>query len=170
MRNFWRNFMKSQCNIRATTKEDIDTIYFFIQEIARYEKLENQVIATKEKLLESIFIKKQAEVFLLEIEQKAIGFIIIYEHFSSFIGQSGIYLEDIFILKEYRNFGYGKQALVFIAQLGVQRNVHRIEWSVLNWNEPSIAFYKSINAIAMDEWTTFRLEKDEIVNLANQTM
>lgn len=152
--------------IRETSIVDVDTILSFIYEIAEYEKLTDQVVATKEILEKSLFEHKQAEVFLMEVSNKAIGFIIIYEHFSSFIGKSGIYLEDIFIKPEYRNFGFGKKALGFIADLGVKRDVFRIEWSVLNWNEPSIAFYKSIGAIAMEDWTTYRLNKDAIKKVA----
>ncbi len=153
-------------NIRTTTIDDVHTILSFIHEIATYEKLEDQVITTVETLQKSLFEHKQAEVFLMEYAKENIGFIIVYEHFSSFVGKSGLYLEDIYINPTYRNRGFGKKALGFVADLAVQRDVHRIEWSVLNWNEPSIAFYKSIGAQAMDEWTTYRLDKEAIEKVA----
>lgn len=153
-------------NIRTTTSDDVDTILSFIYEIARYEKLEDKVIATVETLQKSLFEYKQAEVFLMEYNQENIGFIILYEHFSSFVGKSGLYLEDIYINPNHRNKGFGKKALGFIADLAILRDVHRIEWSVLNWNEPSISFYKNIGAKAMDEWTTYRLDKDAIEKVA----
>lgn len=156
----------TKLNIRNTTSNDVDTILSFIYEIARYEKLEDQVIATAETLQKSLFEYKQAEVYLMEYNKESIGFIILYEHFSSFVGKSGLYLEDIYIKPNHRNKGFGKKALGFVADLAVQRDVHRIEWSVLNWNEPSIAFYINIGAQAMDEWTTYRLDKQAIAKVA----
>ncbi len=151
--------------IRETTKADVSLILQLIKELAKYEKLANEVVATESILSESLFVNKHAEAFIIEVNQQPIGFAIIYHNFSSFLGKAGLYLEDIYIKPEFRHLGYGKQMLKFLAHLATSRGCERIEWSVLNWNESSIKFYQKIGALPMNEWTTYRLHRKEINNL-----
>lgn len=152
--------------IRSTTTQDIPLILDFIKQLAAYERLSEEVTATKEDLMQSLFIDRHGEVYFIEKEQIPIGFLIIYHNFSSFLGKAGLYLEDVYIQPEYRNRGYGKHVLSFVAQLAVTRGCERVEWSVLNWNEPSIAFYNKLKAIPMDEWTVYRLKGEALHDLA----
>ncbi len=153
-------------NIRKATPEDTPTILHLITQLAIYEKLEHEVITTVEELRENIFKKKYAEVLIAEEDQKPVGFALFFHNFSTFIGKPGLYLEDLFVEPDYRGKGYGKALLVALAKIAQERNCGRMEWSVLDWNTPSIEFYKSLGAKPMDEWTVFRLTQDEINNLA----
>jgi predicted acetyltransferase len=153
--------------IRPTTSEDAGLILHFIKEIAAYEKMSDKVLASEDIIKQSIFIDHHAEAFILEIDEKAIGFALIYQNYSSFLGKAGMYLEDIYIASEHRNKGYGLQVLTFLAKLAIKRDLSRIEWSVLNWNEPSIAFYNKIKAKPMDEWTTYQLSGEALIACSN---
>ncbi len=153
--------------IRKATENDIDTIFDLIKKLAVYEKLENDVITSTEELKENIFTKQFAKVLIAEEDQKPVGFALYFYNFSTFVGKPGIYLEDLFVEPEYRGKGYGKKLLIELAKLAKAENCGRLEWSVLDWNTPSIEFYKSLGAKPMDEWTVFRLSINEIESLAN---
>ncbi|MBR2398122.1 MAG: GNAT family N-acetyltransferase, partial [Clostridia bacterium] len=125
-----------------------------------------EVVATEELLTEWIFDKKKAEVLLLEVENKPVGFALFFHNFSTFLGKAGIYLEDLFVKKEYRGKGYGKALLKELAKIAVKRGCGRLEWSCLDWNKPSIDFYLSLSAKPMDEWTIYRLQGQDLTNFA----
>ena len=156
----------STFNIRKATPEDTPIIFNLIYKLAVYEKLENDVITTVEELRSNIFEKNYAEVIIAEEDEKPVGFALYFHNFSTFVGKPGIYLEDLFVEPEMRGKGYGKALLVELAKIAKERNCGRLEWAVLDWNTPSIEFYKSLGAKPMDEWTVFRLDKQGIENLA----
>ena len=156
----------SNFQIRKATPEDTPTIFNLIYKLAVYEKLENDVITTVEELRTNIFEKNYAEVIIAEEDEKPVGFALYFHNFSTFVGKPGIYLEDLFVEPEMRGKGYGKALLVELAKIAKERNCGRLEWAVLDWNTPSIEFYKSLGAKPMDEWTVFRLDKQGIENLA----
>lgn len=148
---------KNELSFREAQKEDASLILSFIKGLAKYEKMEDQVVATEELLKEWIFEKKKAEVHFAVVDGKEIGFALFFHNFSTFLGRAGIYLEDLFISPEYRGKGYGKAFLKHLAKIAVERGCGRLEWSCLDWNQPSIDFYLSMGATAMEEWTTYRL-------------
>lgn len=152
--------------IRETTEEDCSLILSLIKEIAEYEKMSDQVVATEESLKESIFENKRAEVVILELNGEAVGYALYFYNYSTFIGKSGLYLEDIFIKKEFRGKGIGKEVFKFLINKAKEEGCKRMEWTCLNWNEPSIKFYKSLGATPMDEWTIYRLTEKEINKLS----
>lgn len=148
--------------IRLAEQKDVPTILELIRAIADYEKLLDQVEATEEILNDSLFVKKGAEVLLGELDGKPIAFALFFHNFSTFTGKRGLYLEDIFVQPEYRNRGYGKQFFSELAQIAKERDCGRMEWICLDWNEPSIQFYKNrIQAVPLDEWTVYRVAKDQ---------
>ena len=152
--------------IRETSEEDCGLILSFIKEIAEYEKLSDEVVATEEILKESIFNNNRAEVVIVELDGKAVGYALYFYNFSTFNGKSGLYLEDLFIKKEFRGRGIGKEVFKFLVKKAKKEGCKRMEWSCLDWNEPSIKFYKSLGAVAMDEWTVYRLTEKEINKLS----
>ncbi|WP_203226044.1 GNAT family N-acetyltransferase [Bacillus kwashiorkori] len=152
--------------IRFAEVKDVQLILQFIHELAEYEKLRNEVVATEELLRENVFNKKMAEVIIGEYEGEPVGFALFFHNFSTFIGKPGIYLEDLYVRQQYRNRGFGKMLLSHLAKLAVERDCGRLEWSVLNWNEPSIQFYKNLGAIPMNDWTVYRVHDDSLKNLA----
>lgn len=153
-------------NIRFATKKDTDLILDFIKDLAKYEELENEVVATPEILKEWIFEKKKAEVLFAIDEGKEVGFALFFHNFSTFLGRSGIYLEDLFVLPEYRGKGHGKALLKELARITVERGCGRLEWCCLDWNKPSIDFYLSLGAKPLDDWTVYRMTGDELKNFA----
>ncbi len=155
-----------ELSFRNTTKEDAAKILEFIKELATYENMLDDVVATKELLEEWLFEKEKAEVMFVLENNVPIGYILFFHNFSTFLGRSGIYLEDVYIRPKYRGKGYGKAALKKLAQIAVKRGCGRLEWVCLDWNKPSIDFYLSLGAQAMDEWTVYRLSGDELENLA----
>ncbi|HJB60237.1 MAG TPA: GNAT family N-acetyltransferase, partial [Candidatus Ruminococcus gallistercoris] len=140
----------------------------FIRALAAYEKMEDQVIADETLLETWIFEKRKAEVLLAFEGGTPVGFALFFHNFSTWLGRAGIYLEDLFVLPEYRGRGYGKLLLKRLARIAVQRGCGRLEWACLDWNEPSIAFYKSVGATALDEWTTYRVTGDALLALASR--
>ena len=155
-------------SIRFAAREDIPTILEFIRALAAYEKMEDQVIADETLLETWIFEKRKAEVLLAFEGDTPVGFALFFLNFSTWLGRAGIYLEDLFVLPEYRGRGYGKLLLKRLARIAVQRGCGRLEWACLDWNEPSIAFYKSVGATALDEWTTYRVTGDALLALASR--
>ena len=153
--------------IKFAEEKDTTIILNLIKDLARYEKLQNEVTATEKILREQLFEKKYAEVLLARLDGKVIGFALFFHNFSTFLGKSGLYLEDLFVKESYRGKGYGKQILQFLAKLALDRNCGRLEWSVLDWNQAAIDFYKYLGAKAMDEWTVFRLTGAELKKLGN---
>ena len=156
----------SELTFRPAQCGDEEKILFFIRELAKYEKMESDVVATPELLSEWIFDKQKAEVIFPAVDGREIGFALYFHNFSTFLGRAGLYLEDLFILPEYRGRGYGKATLRQLARIAVSRGCGRLEWCCLDWNKPSIDFYLSLGAVAMDEWTTYRLTGDALINMA----
>ena len=149
--------------IRFANPADINLIYNFICELAEYEKLRDDVTATPELLHESLFVKKQAEVLIAELPRDVpVGFALFFHNFSTFKGRASLYLEDIYIKPEYRSKGYGKQIFKELIAIAVERKCDRFDWSVLNWNEPAINFYKSLGAVPMADWTVYRLSGERL--------
>ena len=142
---------------RFATEDDCNTILKFINGLADYEMLSDQVVATEALLKEWIFEKKKAEVLFACEDGKEVGFALFFHNFSTFLGRAGIYLEDLFVLPEYRGKGCGKGLLRKLAQITVERGCGRLEWACLDWNQPSIDFYTSLDAERMSEWSTYRL-------------
>ena len=152
---------------RVAKKEDCELILSFIQQLAKYEKLENEVEATVEALEDWLFTNMSAEVFFAVKDGKEVGFALYFTNFSTFLGKAGLYLEDIFILPEYRGQGIGKLMLKALAQMAVSCDFGRMEWSCLDWNTDSIEFYNALGAQAMSEWTTYRLSGGALKELAD---
>ena len=158
--------MDTVLQFRNAEKCDVSLILNFIKELAEYEKLLNEVVATEETLLEWIFEKQKAEVMFLMVDGKEIGFILFFQNFSTFMGRGGLYLEDLYIKPEYRGKGYGKTAMKKLAKIAVERGCARFEWICLDWNKSSIDFYKSLNAEEMSDWTIHRVSGDNLKKLA----
>jgi len=153
--------------IEPATERDIPLILTFIKELAEYERLSEQCVATEALLRETLFgEKKFAEVVIAYYEDKPAGFEIFFHNFSTFLACPGIYLEDLFVFPNFRGKGIGKALLVYLARIAKERNCGRFEWAVLDWNEPSIAFYKKLGAIPLDDWTTFRVAGKALDTLA----
>ena len=151
---------------RFAVREDAPLILEFIKELAEYEKLLPNVTATPELLKYWLFDKQAAEVLFAMVEDKEVGFALYFSNFSTFLGKSGLHLEDLFVLPLYRKRGVGKALLTELARICVERGYGRFEWACLDWNEPSIDFYRSIGAIDMSDWTTYRLAGDALAKLA----
>ncbi len=155
--------------IRTATIADVPLILSFIRKLAEYEKLTHEVTATEAGLREVLFGEcRYAEVVIADYHGQPAGFALFFHNFSTFVGKPGIYLEDLFVDPEHRGKGFGKALLGHLAQLTKARNCGRLEWSVLDWNEPSIKFYQSLGAVPMDEWTIFRVAGEALDNLAAQ--
>ena len=151
---------------RFAKGEDCGLILSFIRLLAEYENMSDQVVATEELLREWIFEKKKAEVLFVCEGEKEVGIALFFHNFSTFLGRAGIYLEDLFVLPEYRGKGYGKALLRKLAQITVERECGRLEWACLDWNRPSIDFYRSLSAVPMDEWTPYRLTGETLLKMA----
>lgn len=153
--------------IRPATRNDVPVILEFIRELSRYERLEHEVSASEGELAESLFGERRyAEVILACSKGVPVGFALYFHNFSTFKGRPGIYLEDLFVRQQARGRGIGKRLLAHLARTALERRCARLEWSVLDWNEPSIGFYRSLGAVSMDEWTTFRVTGDALALLA----
>lgn len=158
--------MENNLEFRFANINDTASILYFIKELAAYEKMLDEVVATEELLKEWIFEKKKAEVIFAVEDGKEVGFALFFHNFSTFLGRSGIYLEDLFVLPEYRGKGYGKAILKQLAKIAVERGCGRLEWWCLDWNKSSIDFYLSLGAEAMEDWTVYRITGDTLVNMA----
>lgn len=153
---------------RFAQPEDAALILRFVRALAEYEKLSDEVVATGELLREWIFEKGKAEVLFAVADGEEVGFALFFHNFSTFLGRAGIYLEDLFVLPEQRGHGYGKALLKHLAAIAVERGCGRLEWSCLDWNAPSIAFYKSMGAAPMDGWTVYRLTGETLKRAAEE--
>lgn len=159
----------STVSFRFAEEKDTAKILFFIKELALYEKMLDEVVATEELLKEWLFQKKKAEVLFAVSDGKEVGFALFFHNFSTFLGRAGLYLEDLFVLPEYRSKGYGKQILQKLAAIAVQRKCGRLEWWCLDWNQSSIDFYLSLGAEPMSDWTVYRFSGDTLQDLAQET-
>ena len=157
--------------IRAAQRKDVPLILSFIKGLAEYEKMLSEVTASKEDIRRSLFEEKGAEVLIAQWQDKPVGFALFFENYSTFLGKKGIHLEDLFVLPDMRGKGFGKALLQAVAKETVSRGGGRLEWACLNWNAPSIAFYRSMGATPLSDWTTFRLtgESLEAVSKLNHT-
>ena len=159
-----------QFTIRPATVADVPTILCLIRELAEYERAPNEVVATEDQLQESLFsARAAAEVLLGEENGEPVSFALFFHNFSTWMGRRGLYLEDLFVRPEVRGRGYGRALLVRLAQIAAERGCGRMEWAVLDWNEPAIKFYRTLGAAPNDEWTIFRLTSDKIAELANSS-
>jgi len=156
--------------IRPATPDDVPLIGQLIRELAEYEKLADKVVFTEALLRQQLFGPRPfAEVLLAEDGGRAVGFALYFHNYSTFLAKPGIYLEDLFVEPAYRGRGHGKALFAALARLAVERGCGRLEWAVLDWNEPSIGFYKALGAKAMDDWTVYRLAGDALKELAGGT-
>lgn len=154
---------------RYARASDTALILEFIRDLAEYEKMLDEVIATEENLRDWIFEHKKAEVIFAVADGTEVGFALFFHNFSTFLGKGGIYLEDLFVKPQHRGFGYGKAILKKLAQIAVERNCGRLEWWCLDWNQPSIDFYLSLGAEPMKDWTVYRIAGDALNNMATNT-
>ena len=153
--------------IRPAEEADVKLILQFIKGLGEYEKLSHEVVATEQKLRKTLFKQKMAEVIIGEYGGEPVGFALFFHNYSTFLGQAGIYLEDLFIIPEMRGKGFGKTMLKHLAKLAVERDCGRLEWACLDWNEPSISFYKGLGAKALDDWTVYRVTGETLLKLAD---
>lgn len=155
-----------EVTFRKAVREDVPLILEFIKGLAEYEKVSDEVVATEEILDEWLFDKEKAEVIFAIAEGEEVGFALFFHNFSTFLGRAGIYLEDLFVKPKYRGNGYGKAILKRLAQIAVERGCGRLEWSCLDWNQPSIDFYLSLGATPMSGWTGYRLTGKTLADAA----
>ncbi len=155
-------------DIRFATREDTGKILAFIKELAAYEKMENEVVATEALLCEWIFDKQKAEVIFAVEDGVEVGFALFFHNFSTFLGRAGIYLEDLYVKPEYRGRGFGKALIKKLAAIAKERGCGRLEWWCLDWNKPSIDFYLSLGAQPMNDWTVYRVTGDALAALAKE--
>src|SRR6266511_2996648 len=159
--------MPNEFIIRPARVEDVPIILELIRDLATYERAPHEVTATEEQLLDVLFGERPAADVLLAFEEESpVGFAVYFYNFSTWLGRPGLYLEDLFVKPEKRGKGYGRALLVELAKIALDRGFCRMEWAVLNWNEPAIKFYRALGAKPMNEWTVFRLTRDGIARLA----
>ncbi len=154
--------------IRNATEADTPIIFSFIKKLATYERMDALVIGDESALHKELFTYRHAEVILAELDGVAVGFALFHANFSTFQTRSNLYLEDLFVLESHRQKGIGKKLLSYVAHIAVERGCIRLDWSCLNWNQPSIDFYTSIGAQPMDEWIIFRLKDQALLDLASK--
>jgi GNAT superfamily N-acetyltransferase len=153
--------------IRAAMKEDVPAILSFINKLADYERLSHEVVATEAVLRETLFGRRRtAEVALGYFKREPVAFVLFFHNYSTFLGQPGIYIEDLFVDEAFRRRGFGRALLAYVARLAKERRCGRLEWSVLDWNEPAIHFYKQLGATPMSEWTVYRMTGESLRKLA----
>ncbi len=159
--------MTESVTIRPAAEHEVSVILQFIRDLAKYEKLEHQVRATEQQLKEALFgSRPYAEVVFACVDGEPVGFALFFHNFSTFLGQPGIYLEDLYVRPEARGQGVGRRLLAWLAATAVSRKCGRLEWAVLDWNAPSIQFYRNLGAVPLDEWTAYRLTGPALIQLA----
>lgn len=151
--------------LRFAVREDTALILDFIKKLAKYEKMADQVTTTEEILIKNLFERKMAEVIIGEYQHKPVAFALFFHNFSTFLGKPGIYIEDLFVDSEMRDKGFGRILLSYLSKLAVERDCGRLEWWCLDWNEPSIQFYKNIGAVPMEDWTVYRVTGEALTKL-----
>jgi len=155
--------------IKSATEPDVSVILSFVKKLAHYERLSHEVVATEKLLQETLFGERRtAEVAIGYLETKPVGFVLFFHNYSTFLGKPGLYIEDLFVDEDYRRRGYGRALLLHVARLAKERDCGRLEWSVLDWNQPAINFYKKLGALPMSEWTVFRVAGKSLDELAGQ--
>lgn len=159
--------MENKVTFRPAVPGDEGLVLSFIRGLGVYEKMSDQITATEEELRSQLFEKRNAEVIFALEGNTPVAFALFFQNFSTFVGRQGLYLEDLFVLPAHRGHGYGKALLQRLAAIAVERNCGRFEWICLDWNEPSIRFYKSLGATPQDEWTIYRVAGDALTRLAN---
>ena len=162
--------MVEMLTFRSATEQDTGLVLQFIRALAEYEKMLDLVVADEALLEDQLFRKKNAEVIFAMEDGKEVGFALFFHNFSTFLGRSGLYLEDLFVFPECRGKGYGKALLRKLASLAVDRGCGRMEWWCLDWNQPSIDFYRSLGAEPMNEWTVYRLTGETLERLSNESI
>ena len=153
-------------SIRFARPDEVQLIYQFIKDLSIYEKMEHRMVTTPEALYQALFVHRRAEVIFLFEHETPVGFALFFHNFSTFLGKAGLYLEDLFVYPAYRRKGYGKALFLHLVQLAVERGCGRMEWSCLDWNTPSIDFYRSLGAVPMSEWTVYRLTETQLKKLS----
>ncbi len=155
--------------IRHAVESDVPLILWFVKELAKYEKLSHEVLATEDDFRKNLFGEKQfAKVIIGEYHSEPVGYALYFHNFSTFLGKPGLYLEDLYVKEEERGKGFGKAMLAYLARLAVDQQCERYEWAVLDWNEPSIKFYESLGASLMKEWIITRVKGENLLKLASQ--
>jgi GNAT superfamily N-acetyltransferase len=161
--------MSEDLSITTATRADVPQILAFIKALAEYERLADAVVATEEGLLDTLFGERPyAECVIARWKGEPAGFALFFHNYSTFLGRPGVYLEDLFVNPDFRGLGIGKALLRHLAKLALERNCGRLEWSVLDWNESAIGFYKSLGAEPLDDWTIFRVKGEALRNLAGR--
>lgn len=158
-------------DIGPARESDVATVLALIRQLAQYERLSDEVVATEEDLRHALFgPRPSAEVLLARLSGEPVGFALFFHNFSTFLGRHGLYLEDVYVRPEHRGRGVGRMLLQSVAKLAVDRGCGRMEWAVLDWNEPAIRFYRDLGALPMSDWTVFRLAGDALARVAgNET-
>jgi GNAT superfamily N-acetyltransferase len=155
--------------IKSATESDVPVILSFVKKLAGYEQLSHEVVATEELLRENLFGERRtAEVAIGYLEAEPVGFVLFFHNYSTFLGKPGLYIEDLFVDEEYRGRGYGRALLLHVARLAKARDCGRLEWSVLDWNQPAIDFYKKLGALPMSDWTMFRITGKSLDELTDR--
>lgn len=162
------NTSNEKFKLRFAEEEDVELVLTFIKELAKYEGMLDEVVATEEILYDSLFVKRAAEVIIGEYEGEPVGFALFFHNFSTFLGKSGIYLEDLYIRSSARGKGLGTIMLSYLGKLAQERDCERVEWWCLDWNKSSIEFYKNMGAEGMNDWTVYRVSGENIGQLANK--
>jgi len=156
--------------IRPATEQDVPIILDLIKQLADYERLADRVVATEQRLRDTLFGERPAaEVLLASLEGETVGFAVFFTNYSTFLAKPGLYLEDLFVKPHARGKGIGKALLASLAKIAVERDCGRVDWSVLNWNEPSLRFYESLGAVPLSDWTTHRLTGEALIKLARNS-
>jgi GNAT superfamily N-acetyltransferase len=159
--------------IRAATETDVPVILSFIRQLAAYEKLQHEAVATETSLRDTLFgAQRFAEVAIGTLAARPVGFVLFFHNYSTFLGRPGLYIEDLFVDQNYRRRGFGRALFSYVARLAQERQCGRLEWSVLDWNQPAIDFYRKMGAVPMSDWTGFRLTGESLKRLStsNSTM
>lgn len=160
--------MSLPLEIRRATVADVPTILSLIRELAEFERLAHEVVVTEELLARQLFGERPgAEVVIARLGEQVVGFALFFQNFSTFLGQSGLYLEDLYVRPKFRGLGHGERLLRHLARICIERGYGRFEWSVLNWNQRAIDFYKSMGARPMEEWTVFRVTGEALIKLGS---